>query len=143
MKKNLIKLSAVMLVAIIMTGIVVVSASSNYVGPVTLTTPAWGQNPAQNKTIHDGKTTNSSTGTVYTTAESTVLKHSISLTYINYTGNTWVQGSDWVTSQKDVIKRPSLWLSTWGTSFFSQAKSNNYEPTNNTTVTFKFSADQL
>lgn len=141
MKKNVLKISAMMFAAMLMMGITIASAA-NYTSIVSITTPARG-GIVQNKNIYDGKETNSGTGTVYTTYQATALAHSISLTYLNSNGTKWVQGSDWATAQVDSIKRPNLWLTTYGIPFFSQAKSHNLEPTNNTVVKFRFSADRM
>mgnify|MGYP004507785383 CR=1 FL=1 len=141
MKKNILKLSVMVFGVMLMAAAIVASASS-YTNIVSITTPSWG-GVSQNHTTYNSKSDDTSKGTIYTTYQATALQHSISLTYINYTGNTWVQGSDWVAAQVDSIKRPELWLTTTGTTFFSQAKSNNLEPTNNTVVKFRFSADTM
>ena len=79
---------------------------------------------------------------MYATYQKTSLAHSIALTYLNYKQEK-VIGSTWVEAKVDTIKRPELYLTTPGTMFWSAAKSHNLEPTANTVVKYKFSADKM
>lgn len=142
MKKNLIKAFALVTTVMIMScGTVAFAVSGNWTNEASTSTPNWG-GIAFNNSVYDGKDTNISDGSVYATYQATTFKHEIALTYTNYQGKK-VIGSDWVKAEVDSIKHPELYLSTIGTTFWSAAKSASLEPTNNTVVKYRFSADKI
>jgi len=141
MKKGLIKASALVAIVLLLSGGTMAFAAGNWSGETSTATPNWG-GIKYNNSVYDGKDTNSGTGSVYATYQATVLKHQIALTYMNYNGDK-VIGSSWVTANVDTIEHPSLNLTTYGTTFWSAAKSNKYEPTDNTVVKYRFSADRI
>lgn len=141
MKKNLVKVFALVVVVVLVSSGSVVFAAGNWSGEASTTTPNWG-GITYNNSVYDGKDTNSGNGSVYATYQTTALKHEIALTYMNYQSKK-VIGSAWAKAEVNSIKHPSLNLTTYGTTFWSAAKSASLEPTNNTVVKYRFSADNI
>lgn len=110
MKKNIIKASALVAAVLLMSGGTVAFAAGNWSGEASTTTPNWG-GITYNNSVYDGKDTNSGSGSVYATSQTTVLKHEIALTYMNYQSKK-VIGSDWAKAEVNSIKHPGLYLST-------------------------------
>lgn len=141
MKKNLIKLGMMSFFVLALAAGVVAYAAGyerQWAGPVTAKTPSWG-NVTDVKSAHSGRWYDDSTGTVWTTYQSTTLKHQIRLAYSNISGGL-TGASSWATAEVDSIKRPELTYFEMFRAYFSQAKSHNLEPTNNTVVKYKFAS---
>ena len=124
MKKNLIRLASLIITVALISGTSIAVFAGSWSGEATVSTPNFGGVKYEN-TKYSGKDTNS-----------------IALTYLNYKQEK-VIGSTWVEAKVDTIKRPELYLTTPGTMFWSAAKSHNLEPTANTVVKYKFSADKM
>lgn len=142
MKKNLMRMG--MLVAIVFMlsgGVIAFAVTGSWSNVATTYTPKWG-GVTFNNSVYSGKKTRDGNGSVYATAQETLLKHSIALTYSNYQGDK-VIGSDWATAIIDQIEHPALYLTTYGTTFWSAAKSSDLEYTDNTYVSYRFSADDI
>ena len=141
MKKNLIRLASLIITVALISGTSIAVFAGSWSGEATVSTPNFGGVKYEN-TKYSGKDTNDLNGTVYATYQKTSLAHSIALTYLNYKQEK-VIGSTWVEAKVDTIKRPELYLTTPGTMLWSEAKSHNVEPTANTVVKYKFSADKM
>lgn len=115
--------------------------AKNWTSEVSISTPAWG-GTKYNTTIYDAKDTNSVQGSTYATYQKTGLHHGMALTYQNASGS-YIIGSEWADMDVDVIRRPELKLVQVNNYYYSVAKSNNLEPTSNTVVKFKYSADYM
>ncbi len=141
MKKNIIKLSILIIMMVAISTTTVVFAVGTWTREVSVSTPNFG-GVTYNNSIRNSKQTRSTRGSIYATYQKTALAHSVALTYNNIYGNK-VIGSDWTSMQVDTIKRPYLKTTNLYLAFWSAAKSNNLEPTSGTIVKYKFSADEL
>lgn len=142
MKKSLMKLFALVFVLLVLSSTGVAFAlNASWSGETTVTTPKKGGIVFNNST-HSTKATNDLKGTVYTVEQSTLLTHQIALTYANYK-NDKVIGSDWATAKANKTEYPYLNVTTYGLTFWSAAKSHDSEWTDNTTVKYKFSSDEM
>ncbi len=142
MKKVIKRIALFSMTAIFLSTGTIALAAGNWTDEVSVQTPSRGKNPVEVWDVYDGKDTNSVNGTIYATYEKTALHHQVCIAYTNINKGL-SQGSDWATMEVDVIKRPELKLSQLFRAYYSMAKSHNFEPTNNTVIKYKFSADSL
>lgn len=141
MKKNLVKLGVIAtFVLTLATGIVAFADGYDraWAGPVTAITPSWG-GVTNVWSAHSGRYYNDNTGSVLATYQATTLKHQVRLAYSNVSGGL-SSASNWATAEVDTIKRPSMTYMEMFRAYYSQAKSHNLEPTNNTQVKYKFAS---
>lgn len=141
MKRSFLKVFILIAMFSLLSGGTVVFAAASWTSEVSTTTPNWG-GIKYNNSVYDFKDINDGKGSVYATYQTTLLKHEIALTYANY-NNDKVIGSEWVKAEVDSIQHPGLYMTLTGTCYWSAAKSANLEPTNNTTVKYRFSADNI
>ena len=144
MKKNLLKVAAIPAILLtVSSGMIAFAAGyeRSFTKEVTAITPKFGA-IVDVREDYSGKYFNDENGTIWTTYQKTSLKHQIRLAYLTVS-NTLGPASDWATAEVDKIKRPSLSYYEQNRPYFSQAKSHNFEPTNNTMVKYKFSADNM
>lgn len=142
MKKNLIKVSALVMALVVLSSTSVAFAyKAAWSSETTTVTPKKG-GITFNNSAYSTKATTDGKGTVYTVEQSTLLVHEIALTYQNIYSNK-VIGSKWATARAKKTEYPYLNVTTYGLTFWSAAKSNDSEWTDNTTVKYKFSADEM
>lgn len=141
MKKNLLRLGALSAIILTISSGLIVFAEGyqrQWTSIVSAITPNWG-NSVDVWEDHSGRWYNDNTGSIWTTYQKTSLKHQIRLAYSNVSG-TLSSASSWITAEVDTIKRPELSYFEMFRAYYSQAKSHNLEPTNNTLVKYKFAS---
>ena len=141
MNKNLKKVTLLSILTITISASTVACALGNWTSEVSVQTPNWGK-ALEVRSAYDGKDTNSANGSIYATYQKTSLKHQVCLAYQNVNKGL-SEGSTWATMEVDVIKRPELKVIELFRAYYTMAKSHNLEPTNNTLIKYKFSADSL
>ncbi len=140
MNKNIKRMGVTLVAVMLMSGAVVTSAAS-WSSETSTSTPRFG-GVTYNRSVSNNKTSGSVYGSQYATYQQTALAHQIALAYFN-TNNTLVQGSNWTDATVNSIKHPELSLIQVARNYYSAAKSANLEPTNNTVVKYRFSADNI